>query len=949
MAIYKATAEGGGSVPELRAADNSRKILEQGQAYISQLRQVREIEAAQQAAYIRQLDEANKATKESRLEVNEQRRQQATAVAEYKLRTMEQQRKRAEAITGTRDATGNSAKAQNWIKFVTDMSQTAGTLYAEQKQKQEQEDKIEGRNLAALFPHTPDQIGFNHQMGSANIISADAETLAAVARERGASPEVVELLQSSNSTRISAFKYALSKKTGKDAPIAFQESLLKDNGFVVSIDGQEYKLSELPASDTVTLTKAWAQFLPEYFDRNGFETASAQFLTAGLSDAQKGWETYLGGKRQEELNALQSNRDNQQREIFAVDINTPGSEVKAVLGQFNYDFLRNGGDYRKAAEAVKDLLSDTGLVPSESAVKRALDTPMGDPNNPKDKRTFAERFPSLVIEIRNARTQAASNTITANSVARRSMAERLREEFRQGRMADLADNDVIDADPKVLAEKAAEYRLMGPEFDGLATDIENSIPMTADAQNDQLQIARWTEMEANNELTVWSVIGSSASPAVKREWVAKANAAAAVQPADSLIQKFRDTSATALRDRVDFAPGSGKPKGLALHLTEELAVKTFISDYKTARLTMDPQAAYQYAEGRFFSEFQKGDGKDGAGAYALYTPEQAEAAGNSKLTGTYKTDYETSERIPSPKTKISETFRSAGSVQQAIAQPLIDKTELEQFSASANSTGMITSIPPSAVLMSDLTNGKFSPLQILQIQMQVQGVKPLPDVIVKPAQEAELSVNPEMRKFLSKPSLIRTEIAMRGSGQGLVYHQLMPIQRQALDTISISESSTSGNYDAVNQGGNEDGTRTKGYSGPYSKMSSATYKGKKLTDLTIGQLLEEGDPRWSTHSDSQFQAAGGIHAAGRYQIIHDTLKGLVRELNIPLNVKFSPGVQDYLALYLLNRYGDGQWVGPTAADRVILRRARGIQLAPPPWRNTENMSPEVQARVVPDN
>lgn len=154
-------------------------------------------------------------------------------------------------------------------------------------------------------------------------------------------------------------------------------------------------------------------------------------------------------------------------------------------------------------------------------------------------------------------------------------------------------------------------------------------------------------------------------------------------------------------------------------------------------------------------------------------------------------------------------------------------------------------------------------------------------------------------------------------------------QRAALEAIAGDESGGFG-YDAVNQGGSKEGTKVLGYSGRYSEMPTARYK-MPLTDLNLGQVLEQGEPRYSTlRTAKDFQDAGGIHAAGKYQIIHNTLKGLVERHNLPLNAKFSPQLQDWLALSLLNSSGDGQWIGPDEAARQIIKAGRGFDLGDPP-------------------
>jgi hypothetical protein len=60
-----------------------------------------------------------------------------------------------------------------------------------------------------------------------------------------------------------------------------------------------------------------------------------------------------------------------------------------------------------------------------------------------------------------------------------------------------------------------------------------------------------------------------------------------------------------------------------------------------------------------------------------------------------------------------------------------------------------------------------------------------------------------------------------------------------------------------------------------------------------------------------------------------------------MDTLFSPEVQDFLALSLLESGGDGQWIGPSEADRVIIRRGRSQGLPLAPWRQPTNMRPEL--------
>jgi hypothetical protein len=129
----------------------------------------------------------------------------------------------------------------------------------------------------------------------------------------------------------------------------------------------------------------------------------------------------------------------------------------------------------------------------------------------------------------------------------------------------------------------------------------------------------------------------------------------------------------------------------------------------------------------------------------------------------------------------------------------------------------------------------------------------------------------------------------------------------------------------VNQIGTKNGRGVLGFSGDFTKMTQ--HGGRPLTDHTLGEVLALGaEPTGARITNDQWIEKGKIHAAGRYQFIHKTLKGLVQRHNLPSDLKFSPQVQDFLFLSLLSTGGLGQWVGPsdyaTAQERAIVNQAK---------------------------
>ena len=156
---------------------------------------------------------------------------------------------------------------------------------------------------------------------------------------------------------------------------------------------------------------------------------------------------------------------------------------------------------------------------------------------------------------------------------------------------------------------------------------------------------------------------------------------------------------------------------------------------------------------------------------------------------------------------------------------------------------------------------------------------------------------------------------------------LTETQQQALQVLAKYESGAAG-YDAVNQYGTHGGRGVEGFSGDIKKMPQ--HKGRSLTDFTIAEIkqLQYDD---GSMSKGQWIEAGKLHAVGAYQFIGNTLPGVAERAGIPDSAKFTPGVQDLMALQLMKERGINPWVGPSdkasAEERAIIERARTQPIA----------------------
>ncbi len=84
----------------------------------------------------------------------------------------------------------------------------------------------------------------------------------------------------------------------------------------------------------------------------------------------------------------------------------------------------------------------------------------------------------------------------------------------------------------------------------------------------------------------------------------------------------------------------------------------------------------------------------------------------------------------------------------------------------------------------------------------------------------------------------------------------------------------------------------------YGAFTPSAFKGKNLTDLTLGEVkqLQAG---MLSHPKNRFDSS----AVGRYQIVGKTLRGLQSQMGIPDSARFTPQLQDRMAAKLVEGRG----------------------------------------------
>jgi hypothetical protein len=129
----------------------------------------------------------------------------------------------------------------------------------------------------------------------------------------------------------------------------------------------------------------------------------------------------------------------------------------------------------------------------------------------------------------------------------------------------------------------------------------------------------------------------------------------------------------------------------------------------------------------------------------------------------------------------------------------------------------------------------------------------------------------------------------------------------------------------------------------YGSANSKNVFGRGLTQMTIGEVIS-------------LQQMGRLHAAGRYQIIGSTLRGLIQNGagGLTSNDRFDATNQDKLAVALARRRimnGNemvglrNEWIGLRKVPDTVLQRAITAFRDPSPFNQPENLLPRLVYRI----
>jgi hypothetical protein len=922
---FQARNIGGDTGRPIIMSDDSQRILQQADQYIKGLQEVRDLESQYMAQYISEYDQ--KLTKENQwsTSVKESRIRQASAISDQYVAQLQRQQRAIESITGRKGSvTGDDPTVDDWVEFVAGVSKTAAETIADVREKRKEASWNQAVLKAQLFGMNPNTVAWKRSWRHADIMSSNQQAFAAAAEAAGMDESQVEYLRSMDDHALKATKWYMSVQLGNDATTAFQEALTENSDLLIEIPDKEGNLAEIPLNqidqtDRQQLNSAWAKFLPDYYRKNGYGDASVEFLQESLTKAKSGFDNFIGQKRQEEIIANNVNRIDSAKQGF-LTMKDPDSWHR----YYQTVFFHNKGDHAATrAEAFK-ILNDPFAI-SEEQLDAIKDTSFKDQESKPLGARYAAEFEAIDAERQNA----IDNQYKALRQSKQIQELKLIDSFVESRAKDMIDGKV-DKSGEDLKSLALQARAQN--MDKLAEEIESTISYTADSLREEAYEQLWNEQTLYGSLDATTIMKTSGvSVEFKQKWLAKAKESNRSIAPSSLVKEFESYASDKINERVGYFPSMQKAKSPTIGLAKKKAVREWKADFKVGMQQFnDQQRAADYANGRFEQRFGTDETK---GSYRVLGIERDPKTGKITYTdvdqmGRYDLTVEPVNPITSPLTSIAKTLQTKGA--SAYREQLVPKEQLEAVVKQYRQTGQFK-LPPSVQFIADQSGGTLSSFRALQLQLAAHNLEPIPEEIANQVTALESSVNalydPFSRRLANyKPNPTRTDIMVMNAGQEAVYQQASPVQKSALNILAKYEVGDLG-YDGMNQGGT-DGGRTAINSGTGTKLL-----GKPLTSMTISEIMGH-------------HAAGTLHAAGRYQFIGPTFMEQVKQQNIPLDAKFTPELQDYMALKYLRQVGwRGIWIGPTdkadPKEAAILDSAASQPVQGNPWRSPANMNPNL--------
>ena len=892
------------------------RFLEQQANYGNQLRRNQEIKQRQEQQYQQQVRSNNQLEQQNREMVEMSRRRNAALIRDAKLKNLNIE---------VQNAVRGAETARGYAQALAGFSQSIGKSVEVFQQRRREEQFALGLDLVFQYGISPEEY-LELRMGEAqNDATATAnDRLVQSMMDRGVPGEVIEQIRNlSGHTQMGAEK-ALMTRAGENYPTFVAENMERE--FPI---GQGRSMTLMQAESNLDLGAVRAirsQLRTEYYKKFGdFDpTMASEYL---MEPIRKYHAETMRGLSVAKTKQVYQDVEREQKQLAWQRAETGGTQ-EFIDG---YMAEAAGSDDKRAVKRAR--AKHTAWL-AEGIKNGAIDPELGYQlldHKITLKGQQAKRWEDLYTQeailikdaIRESRKQKLAEYNLGRSERKMSQTA-FTDEVRQ----QLMTGEYTEEDLAPLMEQAV--RMGNKELQVFLNGFQQNY--TIEARQEKIFESEWSDLYAIGGLTPEMIYNAPVGTGVKQKWLQLVNK----QGATARLSGDLKTTASnyvknKLNDRVKLVDGVSD----ASFTTAAHHAMMGINRHFTAQVMQgtSPEQALQSALKAFEAEFQ-----DEKGTYRI----ESKATFDTGSGEVYGTDFKFSNfDLIDENGEVESTIpmldvgRVLSNDPNALrTKVILNPNQVKGYIEQVKQAGMGV-MPPMAYEIARTMGIK--PLDVMNLQAQAMGL----EIIEPPNYDKNTAnqVDPRIQRLMNKAPSLQTLRMAHLSAYGHLPEGgpnvlMTSEQRNALDIIGRYESDTAGSYNAMNEGGADQGRTVVGYSGP-----SAARIGRNLTDMTVGEVME-------------LQRNGQLHAAGRYQFIGNTLPEVVQKAGVSSDTLFNKETQDLLGLTLLNYGGYSRWVGvvdkATAIELEVMRRAQAqqISLGPSPLRQGANMRFEVIEHVT---
>ena len=548
-------------------------------------------------------------------------------------------------------------------------------------------------------------------------------------------------------------KYYYEKARAEQAGQGFGAWLNENASRQVPVNGEMVSLKQSnPEQRAAVVAYLSSEYMRSFQGYN--KSFLGKYLFPGMQKGQASTMAALSAERQK---LIKANQLDEAGVLFRNNVTAEGAQ------QYRNTLLAQGFSNAQVRAKMMENASTVAQVEAIGAIEFG-----------GNGKTFAENYPTEYNEALNNAVARQDDGVTRELTLRKQADQKAKLEYMKAEEQDLKDGS-FDADPAMLAEKAAEARMNG--YPETAKYIESRIAETAGAKTS-------AAIRKGYELQMMSGVIPS-----KEEILM--NPALTTDDKQALISKAQENAGQA-------EPESARAKSNKKEIDAELESRAGWTKDKAADASIEgmkfkawqeytevynnelqagasPDVAAQKAMADFRSKFGTDPGK---GTYAVgIDPEKPNALGsyiNYDRTATAST-------TTSPLSQVDTLLEGKTPEQRNDilnnAPDLFYGEEkiLTKLQEDASTTGQMGAIPPVYYELQQRYGGKVSILDMVQQRLKANNLKPLPEGVTAVVSEVQGAFDEESYKYITyKPNATRTDIGLISSGVDPIYSGKVP-------------------------------------------------------------------------------------------------------------------------------------------------------------------------------